>query len=108
MNISNRLKRVISDKGCSVYQFEKSIGESNGYVHHLKNNISSDKLQKILELFPNLNIEWLLLGGGEMLKSEAPDSVVSESEYPYHNETTEKNAIIHYQKEIMTLQKKFI
>ena len=52
MNISNRLKRVISDKGWSVYQFEKSIGASNGYVHHLKNNIRFDKLYKILELFP--------------------------------------------------------
>ena len=76
MNISDRLKYLIKKEGLNVHQFEKSIGASNGYVHHLKNSISFDKLEKILEIFQELNIEWLLFGKGSMLKSSAPDSAV--------------------------------
>ncbi len=52
----------------SITNFEKSIEASNGYINSIKNNIGKDKMIKILELYPNLNLEWLLTGTGEMLK----------------------------------------
>ena len=89
-----------------MHQFEKSIGASNGYVHYLKNSISFDKLEKILEIFQELNIEWLLFGKGSMLKSSAPDSaVVNEPETPY-NYTVSK--LDQAQEKIIALQEKLI
>ena len=68
----NRLKKYIDYKGISVSAFEKSIGMSNAsFGKSLKNggSIGGDKLEKILSVYPDINAEWLLSGGGEMLKS---------------------------------------
>lgn len=68
----NRLKKYIDYKGISVSAFEKSIGMSNAsFGKSLKNggSIGGDKLEKILSVYPDINAEWLLTGGGEMLKS---------------------------------------
>jgi hypothetical protein len=53
----------------SQSQFEKIVGLSNGYVNNIQESISPSKLSLILENFPELNLEWLLVGKGEMLKS---------------------------------------
>ncbi len=107
MNISDRLKYLIKKEGLNVHQFEKSIGASNGYVHHLKNSISFDKLEKILEMFQELNIEWLLFGKASMLKSSAPGSaVVNEPETPYYTNTATK--IDELREKIIALQEKLI
>lgn len=68
----NRLKKYIDYKGISISAFEKSIGMSNAsFGKSLKNggSIGGDKLEKILSVYPDINAEWLLTGGGEMLKS---------------------------------------
>jgi hypothetical protein len=49
--------------------FESEIGLSHGYVNSITENIGNDKLERIVEHDPELNIEWLLLGKGEMLKT---------------------------------------
>jgi hypothetical protein len=89
----------------NAHQFEKSIGASNGYVHHLKNSISFDKLEKILEIFQELNIEWLLFGKGEMLKSSAQDSaVINEPTVAYIS----SDEFQRLQQKIMALQEELI
>ena len=55
----------------SVLQFEKRCGLSNGYIKNFKGNFGSDKLENLLNAFPNLNREWLLTGEGEMLKESS-------------------------------------
>ena len=111
LNISDRLKYLIKKEGLNVHQFEKSIGASNGYVHHLKNSISFDKLEKILEIFQELNIEWLLFGKGSMLKSSALGSaVVNEPETPYYTNTATNTVAKtdELQHKIIALQEKLI
>ena len=86
--------------------FESEIGLSHGYVNSITKNIGNDKLEKIVERFPELNIEWLLFGKGSMLKSSAPDSaVVNEPETPY-NYTVSK--LDQAQQKIIALQEKLI
>lgn len=48
-------------------EFCDKIGASHAYVTSMRKSISSDKLSAISAQYPELNIEWLLTGKGEML-----------------------------------------
>lgn len=65
-----RIKQYIDFKGISIAAFERSIGMSNAsFGKSLKNggSIGCDKIEKILNVYPDLNLEWLITGKGEML-----------------------------------------
>jgi hypothetical protein len=76
----SRLKKYIDFKGISTAGFERSIGMSNAsFGKSLKNGgtIGADKLEIILKVYPDLNVNWLISGRGEMLllpgqKNESP------------------------------------
>lgn len=55
-------------------EFCDKIGASHAYVTSMRKSISSDKLSVITAQYPELNIEWLLTGKGEMLNSTRPVS----------------------------------
>lgn len=67
--VKERLIEFIKYKGLSLSKFEKYVGLSNGYVYNISKGIGSDKLQRILTKFPELNQDWLINGEGEMLAS---------------------------------------
>lgn len=60
-------------------------------LHTLKKSIGSEKLNDLINEYPLLNIEWLITGNGEMLKTEKHNnaSVVLEPMQQYQN-TTQK------------------
>jgi len=68
-NIINRLLLYIKYKGITTAKFERSVKTGNNYLKNVK-SIGSDKLSKILEIYPDLNIVWLITGEGEMLKDD--------------------------------------
>lgn len=73
--INERLKQFIDKKQISTRQFEQKILVSNGLIARFisKNTtIQNDVLSKISDNFPELNIDWLITGKGEMLRHEAP------------------------------------
>lgn len=67
MSVKDRLKIYIKHKNISVSAFERSINVSNGYVNGVYKTIGSDKRDLIVQEYPDLNIDWLLNGAGEML-----------------------------------------
>lgn len=68
--VKQRLITFIKYKGLSQAKFEKAIGVSNGFVNNISKSIGAEKMQRILSVYPELNSKWLLLGEGEMLKTE--------------------------------------
>lgn len=73
--VKERLIAFLSDIGMSQSKFEKTVGMSNGYVNNIRTSIQPDKLQRIAQKFPALNIAWLMIGdstGEEMLKIPRP------------------------------------
>ena len=52
--------------------FEKSVGITVGHISKVK-KISFQMAEKISSKYPELNMEWLLAGKGQMLKSTAMD-----------------------------------
>ena len=69
MGTVQRIQQFIENKGISKYRFYQESGLSNGALDKGE-NIGSDKCEKILYAFPELNPEWLLTGRGSMLKND--------------------------------------
>lgn len=74
MSVKERLKKFIKSQKMTVSGFEKDINVSNGYVNSISKGIGGEILLTILEKSPNLNLNWLLTGEGEMLKNELKNS----------------------------------
>lgn len=70
MSVKERIKEFIEYKKISQRSFEQESGLSNGYVNNISNSISHKKIEGISKAFPELNISWLLLGEGEMIKND--------------------------------------
>lgn len=69
MSIQERILQYIDFKSITPYKFCKDLGFSMGYLDK-RGAIGTDKYLKIIEYFTDINPEWLLMGRGEMLKSE--------------------------------------
>lgn len=66
--IKSRLSAYLKEKKINKSEFGRSIGVSSAYISSMRKSIQPDKLDKISEAYPDLNIVWLLTGEGEMLK----------------------------------------
>ena len=83
MTASERLKYLLDNKNLSVAQFAKKIGVSRDTLNKMFAKGSDPKLhllQKCLELYPSLNIEWLILGKGDMWKMTEEQTTKLEQE----------------------------
>ena len=73
--MEERIKQIIEYYGLNVRKFEQKISASEGQIYKglaRKNGFQSATIAKILEVFPEINPDWLLLGKGEMLRSGTP------------------------------------
>ena len=71
--IIDRLKYYLDNQQDNFNKLSIKIGVSNSYFSKMyknKGDLGEDIIKKILLLYENLNPEWLLIGKGEMLKSE--------------------------------------
>ena len=66
--MKDRLIFFLEYLGIGQNKFAQNVGLSAGYVNNLGENISSRSLNKILNVYPQLNEKWLLTGKGEMIK----------------------------------------
>ena len=87
-----RVLAVMEHEQLSDAQFAEAIGISRGAVSQIKSGRSYPSLDvalKILDRFPLLNSDWLLLGKGEMYRTDSPLSTpVSQ---PAHLASTAEN-----------------
>lgn len=67
--IRKRILQFIEYKGDTKYKFYQKTGFANGFLDK-EGNIGSDKCEKICYEYPDLSLEWLITGKGEMLKSD--------------------------------------
>lgn len=73
-SILDRVKKLADYQEISITALEREIGASKGVLSRaIKNStdIQSKWLQNIVENYPSISSEWLLVGSGEMLKSDA-------------------------------------
>lgn len=65
--MKERIIRFINYKGITTQAFELKTGLSNGAVSKMGDGTRRRTLEKISNCYPELNINWLLTGEGEML-----------------------------------------
>lgn len=106
-NTLKRIKQYIDLKGITVSALEREVGMSNGsFASQLKNNktIGVDKLENILKIYSDINIEWLLTGNGDILKL----NILNEETAPYSKiDTEDSEEAINY-KELAEARKETI
>lgn len=71
MAIIARIVNYLDYKGITKYRFYKDLGFGNGLLNK-DGNIGSDKCEKILSYYIDINPEWLLTGKGNMLRDDNP------------------------------------
>ena len=69
--VKERLICFINYLGISVRKFELECGLKNSYVNNIRKTITDDKLKLISDRYSELNLSWLILGQGKMLKEDS-------------------------------------
>lgn len=74
MGAKGRLLEFLEFKRVKKAEFYKQTGLSNGFLDK-NNNISSDNIAIIISNYNDINLNWLIMGEGDMLTSESEHSV---------------------------------
>ena len=74
-NSIERLVKYIEYQGDTKYKFYKKTGLSNGFLDKVK-DVGVSKLELILKSYPELSMEWLIFGTGNMLNFNFETSIV--------------------------------
>ena len=69
MNEKARIKQFLDYKGISKNKFYVQTGLSVGFLDS-GNSLVVDKLKKIINTYPDLNLEWIVTGEGSMIKPQ--------------------------------------
>ena len=73
---SERLGIFMGQKGLNANKLSVKAGLSNGLLNKAINHgrdITADTILKIVSIYPDLNVDWLITGRGEMLKTDKPE-----------------------------------
>ena len=96
MDVLDRIKQIISTNELSVSAFAKSIGLAQVTVNNYilgKRKISFELIDAIAKNYPNISLEWLLRGDGEMYVSDKPQQPSSVGEEYYKQMVKEMEAM---------------
>ena len=77
MGVVSRIIEYIDFKRLSKYKFYKETGLSNGCLDK-GDNLGSDKCEKIISYYPDINPTWLLTGKGEMIHSAESEAQITQ------------------------------
>jgi transcriptional regulator with XRE-family HTH domain len=72
LTMKDRILKFLTSERLSPAKFADDIGVQRSSISHIlsgRNNPSFDFIQKMLQKYPQLNAEWLVIGRGEMYKS---------------------------------------
>lgn len=60
--VKGRLKAYLSANNITMAEFGRRIGVSSAYITSMRKSIQPDKVERIKEEFPDIDIDWLLTG----------------------------------------------
>lgn len=90
MEINKKILKYLKHKGVSQYEFSKKTKLSDGLLRKGK-SISSDKLSIVRNIFPDLNMNWLIYDEGKMILEEELNGLNEHAEhYGLQNDYKEK------------------
>lgn len=72
-NIGVRIKKIVEEEGIMVMKFCEKIGITTQTYNQWWKGLNSPNVKhviKILEIYSEYNMEWLIMGSGEMKKGK--------------------------------------
>ncbi len=91
--MKNRIEQLIKDKGLSSVKFAETIGVQASSISHVvsgRSKPSFDFMEKIKNKFPEINMNWLISGEGEMYNNGNRDILNFEAEAEKHTYNSPK------------------
>jgi transcriptional regulator with XRE-family HTH domain len=91
--MKDRLQKLLISEKLSPTRFAEIIGVQRSSISHIlsgRNKPSFDVIQSILEKFPKLNPDWLIVGIGEIYRKPIQTSIFDH----YEPNINEKNDIL--------------
>ena len=67
MDEKEKIRQYLNSKGISKNSFYQKTGFAIGFLNSGK-SLGADKLETIIDNYPDLSLEWLVLGKGDMIK----------------------------------------
>lgn len=87
--IKERIQTLIEALDVSGREFCKSIGQSNSWNRTIGKNIGTDIVVKILSTYPQVNINWLVLGEGDIFIENSTNELREAPSKLYFNKNYE-------------------
>ena len=86
--MNERVLAFIDYLGVSISEFERYCGLSNGAVSKMGDNTRMATLDRISKAYPQINVNWLRTGEGNMLAPSSATSPVREQDFPHEESRT--------------------
>ena len=70
-----RILLILKTRNISASQFADEINVQRSSISHIlsgRNNPSLELVMKIVKKYPEIDLEWLMMGKGQMIRSERP------------------------------------
>lgn len=72
--VTARIRIFCRAQGIKIAEFERTCGLARGYVCNIRRGISETVCSKIAQSFPELSLDWLLHGTGQMVNRPLLDT----------------------------------
>lgn len=72
-SVKERLQQFLKEERISASEFSRNMGLSPAYLASMRKSMPEEKVEKLIQLYPQLNRDWLLYGEGEMYREEIKD-----------------------------------
>jgi transcriptional regulator with XRE-family HTH domain len=76
--MKDRIQKLLLQEKLSPIKFAEIIGVQRSSISHIlsgRNNPSFDLIHSILEKFPNINPDWLIMGKGDLYRKPIQTSI---------------------------------
>ena len=96
----NRISKIIKEKNLSSAKFADEIGVQRSSISHVlsgRNKPSLEFIQKILKAYPDIDINWLLSGKGNIFSGSINNE--NKIDFPEESATVHPEDITKYQKD---------
>lgn len=84
MTTKEKILQYIDYRGITKRDFYRQTGLSNGFLDSGK-HIGSDNLKIIISNYPEINLDWLVMDNGEMIKTKSKEKVIKENDNFFDN-----------------------
>lgn len=106
-NVKERILYFIENQSINKEFFFEKVGLSYSNFKGIqkKSGLNTDALAKILSFYPNINVEWLLTGKGNMLIEINSEQALNDPGATYEIEKKEQTLLLAQQKTINILER---